>query len=159
MNVEFLKIELWLANIAKFFRISLYFNNIFSESWRVDISFLSLQVLGNSDRKLSLYFVKEAAPLPNSQHPRGQNSFFCLETPDDNCTTDWDYALQLESKQLGAKRIKFEDKRGDQEYFKKTLWGISIVSLLKKVPSYWKFTLQTITETSTWAWRLYNRTC
>ena len=32
-----------------------------------------------------------------------------------------DYALSLESKQLGTKRIKFDDKRGDHEYFMKRL--------------------------------------
>ena len=47
--------------------------------------------------------------------------FFRLGKPDDNCTADRDYVLLLENKQLGAKRFKFDDKRGDHEHFMKKL--------------------------------------
>ena len=80
-----------------------------------------MQVLGNSVRQLSPPFVKEVAPLTNSQRPHGQKSFFVLENLTITVLQTEIMLLILESKNLGAKRIKFDDKRGDHEYFMKRL--------------------------------------
>ena len=47
--------------------------------------------------------------------------FFCLGTPSDCQTADRLYNLKLEQANLGSKKIKFNDKKGDHDFFMKRL--------------------------------------
>ena len=141
-----------------------FINNAFSIS-----IFLSLQVLGNSVRQLSLplqrisfshYFATSS----------WKKSFFCLGKSEDNCTAERDfflsgsYALLLESKQLGHNIWSLMIREVTTNHSQKPMRGISIVTLSKWCYyvmdlQYCRFTLQAIKETSTRAWRLCNSKC